>query len=85
MIPVITAQSRPGERLEASGQVVLADLEAFLSDPRAAPPEETPEEVLLWAANTRRAVEGRLPVPDFLTDEDVVALHAIFDRPRGRL
>ena len=84
-VPVVTAENRPGQQLAAAGQVVLADLEKFLSDPRAAAPEETPEEILAWAATTRRAVEGRLPASDFLTDEDVAALHAIFDRPRGRL
>jgi len=84
-VPLITTENRPGQQLEASGQVTLADLEMFLSDPRAMPPEETPADMLAWATETRRAVEGQIPPPDFLTDEDVAALRAIFDRPRGRL
>ncbi len=73
------------KRLVLSEQETEAALALFLNDPRALPSDETPEEMLAWAEEQRRAVEGRLPPPDFLTDEDVVALRAVFDRPRGRL
>jgi len=73
------------ERLSLSKEETQAALDFFINHPRAALSEETPEEMLAWAADVRRATEGRLPPPDFLTDEDVAALRAVFDRPRGRL
>lgn len=84
-IPLVTNANRPGRTLDTSRIETLGALDAFLADPRSAPAEETPEQILQWASHTRRAVEGQIPAPDFLTDEDVAALHAIFDTPRGRL
>ena len=81
--------SRDAKQREASlilsGAELEAVLEKFYASGRAEAAVETGEEMRAWAAETRRAVEGQLPAPDFLTDEDVAALKAIFDRPRGRL
>jgi hypothetical protein len=54
-------------------------------DPRSAPADETPEEIAAWAAEMKRAVEGRLPAPDFLTDAEVEEIKARFDIARARL
>ncbi len=72
-------------RLELSQEETLAALELFANDARSDGAIETPEEMAAWAADIRRAVEGRLPPPDFLTDDEVAALKAVFNRPRGRL
>ncbi|MDJ0921259.1 MAG: hypothetical protein QNI84_09035 [Henriciella sp.] len=63
----------------------IAALNMFQNDPRAEPTTETPDEMLAWVVATRRAVMGRLPAPDFMTDEEVAAIKALFDTPRGRL
>ena len=57
----------------------------FNNDPRAALAEETPEEIMAWALDVRRAVEGRLPAPDFMTDAEVEEIKARFNVPRARL
>ena len=78
--------TRPSvSRLNLSNEEVNAALVKFYASGRTDGPTETPEQMRAWAADQRRAVEGQLPAPDFLTDEDVAALKAIFDRPRGRL
>ncbi len=84
-IPVVTSAERDSEPLQRSGELTSAALAAFLNDPRSTVPTETPEQMLAWSEDMRRAVGGQIPAPDFLTDEDVDALHALFDRPRGRL
>jgi len=80
--------STPGvslRQLRMSEAETLAALELFTSDPRAQGPAETPEEILAWAQEVRRAVEGRIPAPDFLTDAEVEEIKARFDVPRARL
>ena len=84
-IPFVTEETRPGQQLGLSERDTIATLRALLADPRSNMAEESPAEMRIWATTVRRAVEGRIPAPDFLTDEDVAALKAIFDRPRGRL
>lgn len=84
----VPALSPPGEtrrKLELSEEETLAALAKFNADPRAVPVTETAEEMQAWARQVRRAVEGRLPAPDFLTDEEADALRARFDVPRARL
>ncbi|MEL7231633.1 MAG: hypothetical protein AAGJ85_03905, partial [Pseudomonadota bacterium] len=63
----------------------LAALDRLLSDPRNAPVDESGDEMRAWANAARGQVDRRIPVPDFLTDEEVEALKAVFDTPRGRL
>ena len=80
--------SVPGEtltKLQLSEEEMLATLALFNSHPRAELATETPEDIRAWALRERRAVEGRLPAPDFLTDEEVEALKARFDVARARL
>lgn len=84
-IPTVTSDNRPGIDLLRAGEMTSQALADFLNDPRATPAAETPAEMLTWAESLRRAIGGQVPAPDFLTDEDVDALHALFDRPRGRL
>ncbi len=84
-IPLVEASARPGTQLAASGRDTMTALQKFQLDPRAEPATETAAEMLAWAAASRRAVEGQITAPDFLTDEDVAALKAVFDVPRGRL
>lgn len=84
-IPLLTGDDVPGGQIDQSGAGALAIYEAMMRDPRSTLAEESPEDILAWARDVRRAVEGQLPAPDFLTDEDVAALKAIFDTPRARL
>lgn len=72
-------------RLQLSEADTLAALDMFYSHPRAEPATETPEEIRAWALEVKRAVEGQLPAPDFLTDEEVEEIKARFDVPRARL
>ncbi|MEM1391197.1 MAG: hypothetical protein AAGG45_08960 [Pseudomonadota bacterium] len=84
-VPRITRDTRPGQRLDVSQAATLAAFEALLDDPRNAPVNESAEEMRAWATEKREAIEAEIPVPDFLTDEEIEALRAIFDTPRGRL
>jgi len=83
-IPVVTAETRPGGQLAASEAETVAALHRFSINPRSAPAQETPAAILAWASAHRRAIEGRIPAPDFLSDEDVARLKAMFNTPRGR-
>ena len=84
-IPTITRENRPGTQLRISREDTLAALRLFQTDLRATGAEETAQAMLSWAIANRRAVEGQVAAPDFLTDEDVQSLKAVFDTPRGRL
>ena len=84
-VPLITDETRPGQRLGASQAETLAALDALLTDPRNAPVDETAQEMRDWAAQNRAALDRQIPPSDFLTDEDVAALKAVFDTRRGRL
>lgn len=75
----------PLRKLQLSEEETLATLARFNSDPRAELAVETPDQILVWATELRRAVEGRLPAPDFMTDEEVEAIKARFNVPRARL
>lgn len=83
-IPVVTEVNRPGQQLSISRADTLKALNMFMNDPRATGPEETAASMQAWANKTRAAFEGQVPAPDFLTDEEVEALKAVFDTPRGR-
>ncbi len=75
-------------RLEALGMSeaeTLAALARFSETLSTMTVLEAPSEMLAWADENRRAIEGRMTPPEFLTDEDVEALKAVFDTPRGRL
>ncbi|MEL7111306.1 MAG: hypothetical protein AAFZ74_08425 [Pseudomonadota bacterium] len=84
-VPELSDSGRTLKKLELSEAETLAALQLFNSDPRAQAPEETPEQIRAWALEVKRAVEGRLPAPDFLTDAEVEELKARFDVPRARL
>lgn len=84
-IPVASDTRARTASLSLSQAEVNAAIARFKQSGRAELAAETPEAMLEWAAVTRRAVEGQIPVPDFLTDEEVIAIKATFDRPRGRL
>ncbi|MEL8056684.1 MAG: hypothetical protein AAGK66_11045 [Pseudomonadota bacterium] len=84
-VPLITEENRPGSGLAASQADTLAALRALLKDPRNVAARETAERMRAWAARNRRAVDRQIPRPDFLTDEEIEALRAVFDTPRGRL
>lgn len=84
-IPLLSETDVPGQNIDQSGAGAMAIFAAMMRDPRSQPAQESPAEMLAWASEVRRAVEGQLPAPDFLTDEEVAALKAIFDTPRARL
>ena len=84
-IPQNTPRDSTMRRLQMSEAETLAALDMFFTDPRGALPTETPEQIRAWALEVRRAVEGQLPAPDFMTDEEVEDIKARFDVPRARL
>ncbi len=84
-IPERRTDYDPVEKLELSEAETLAALDMFKTDPRSALAEETPAEIEAWAADLKRAVEGRLPAPDFLTDAEVEEIKARFQIARARL
>lgn len=84
-VPPLSSQRDTRTKLALSEAETLAVLEQFNSDPRARGAVETPDEIRAWALQVRRAVEGQLPAPDFLTDAEVEAIKARFDVPRARL
>lgn len=72
-------------KLEVSEAEVRAALDRFNNDPRAEGAVESAEEMRAWALEVKRAVEGRLPAPDFLTDAEVEEIKARFNVARARL
>lgn len=84
-MPTITAETRPGQTLAEAEAATLAALDALLTDPRNSPVTETGDDMRAWSAAVRADLDRQIPVPDFLTDEDVAALKAIFDTSRARL
>ncbi len=84
-IPVLQDDYDPVRKLELSEEETLAALEMFNNDPRADGSIESASSIRAWALEVRRAVEGQIPAPDFLTDAEVAALKARFNVPRGRL
>ncbi|MEL7103729.1 MAG: hypothetical protein AAGL97_14345 [Pseudomonadota bacterium] len=84
-IPEPRTDYDPVAKLELSEAETLAALAIFENDPRSELATETPEEILAWASEVKRAVEGRLPAPDFMTDEEVEAIKARFQIARARL
>lgn len=84
-VPEKRAGADPARKIELSEAETLAALALFNSDPRAVPPVETPDEIHAWAREVKRATEGRLPAPDFMTDAEVEDIKARFNVPRARL
>ena len=84
-VPETSPDYNPLRKLEVSEAEVRAALVLFNSDPRAEGAVETPQAMRAWAAEVRRAVEGRLPAPDFMTDAEVEEIKARFNVPRARL
>nr|WP_070958922.1 hypothetical protein [Hyphomonas sp. Mor2] len=84
-VPESAPDYNPRRKLELSEADVRAALVLFNSDPRAEAAVETPEAIMAWAAEVRRAVEGRLPAPNFMTDAEVEEIKARFSVPRARL
>lgn len=84
-IPESQPNYDPVRKLQLSEADTLAALTLFRNDPRAEPATETAEAIVNWAMDVRRAVEGQLPAPDFMTDAEVDQIKARFNVPRGRL
>ena len=84
-IPEKRTDYDPIKKLELSEAETRAALALFQQHPRSEPAVETPEEIAAWAADLKRAVEGRLPAPDFLTDAEVEEIKARFNIARARL
>lgn len=84
-IPESQSDYNPIRKLELSEAETLAALDMFLNHQRAEPATETPEAIAAWALEVRRAVEGQLPAPDFMTDAEVEQIKARFDVARARL
>jgi hypothetical protein len=84
-VPETAPDYNPKRKLELSEADVRAALVKFENDPRAEGAVETPESMIAWATEVRRAVEGRLPAPDFMTDAEVEEIKARFSVPRARL
>ena len=78
-VPVITAETRPGQGLAMSQAETLAAMETFRSDPRTAGPEETAAQMQAWVARNKVKVERQIPPAEFWTDAEIAALRARFD------
>ena len=84
-VPETAPDYNPLRKLQLSEADVRAALILFNSDPRGEPATETAEQMRAWVVEVRRAVEGRLPAPDFMTDAEVEEIKARFNVPRARL
>jgi len=84
-VPKTAPSYNPLRKLELSEADVRAALVRFNNDPRAEGVTESAESMRAWALNVRRAVEGRLPAPDFMTDVEADEIKARFNVPRARL
>ena len=58
--------------------------EAFFNDPRSTPVSMTPAEILAWGESKRDQFATMDLPSNFLTDDDIAALFALFERPRAR-
>lgn len=72
-------------RLSIRQQETLDALDEFSADPKSFDEIDTPEALIAWSDAVRLSIEAQIPPADFLTDDDVAAMKAVFDRPRGRL
>ena len=82
---LVDSQLLEPEDVELSEEETRAALALFNDNPRSELATETPEEIKAWADEVRRAVEGRLPAPNFLTDAEIEAIKARFNVARARL
>ena len=83
-IPVDDTYKAQSSGLRKTGAESAAILAAFEASPKAEPAYLTPAEIRDWGMRIRASV-GKLDQPaDFLTDSDIAALKARFDRPRAR-
>lgn len=84
-IPELAASERAETGLE-SARTEISDAEAlFRMDPRSVPPGLELDRMLAWAAEMQAAFEAEAEAEaDHLTDEEVLRLQALFDRPRAR-
>ena len=83
-VPPLESYEAARSSIEA-GAMSDAELRArFLSNPRSEPAYLTPSEIQAWGAALKQQVAQRDVAANFLTDEDVAQLRAVFDRPRAR-
>ncbi|WP_300378727.1 hypothetical protein [Henriciella sp.] len=57
---------------------------AFFNDPRSATVSMTPAEIRAWGLEKRQQVVSLDTPSDFLTEEEITSLFALFERPRAR-
>ncbi|MEQ9317229.1 MAG: hypothetical protein RLN72_15355 [Henriciella sp.] len=74
-------QNRQMNLTRAEREAIRAGFEA---NPRSEPVDITPEEILAWSTELRNRVNRQMTRADFLTDAEIAALKARFDRPRAR-
>ena len=84
-VPEPVGSTLQSERLSNSQEETLEALDELTADPKSLGALTTPEGLIAWADTVRASFDAALPPPDFLTDEDVAAMKAVFDRPRARL
>lgn len=83
-IPQNTTYRRQQAAMVLSREEQNALLTAFEEDPRSAPADQTPEEILAWSRQLRARVDQQLTQASFLNDADIARLKSLFDRPRAR-
>lgn len=84
-IPALDAGERSTAEIEAGREAVEAAEILFRMDPRAIPPGLELETMLAWADAARSEADAIAAEPgNHLTEEDIVALKALFNRPRAR-
>lgn len=83
-VPTDTTYRNKQASLMKTGAERDAIREAFFADPRSAPAYLTPAEIADWGRKLKTRVDSAIPPADFLTDQQIDALHARFSRPRAR-
>ena len=84
-IPELDAGSRSTDEIDEGRAAVVAADALFRMDPRSVPPGLELEEMMAWAAAARAEADAVASEPGgHLTEEDVAALKALFERPRAK-
>ncbi|WP_139792252.1 hypothetical protein [Henriciella litoralis] len=83
-VPVNSTYRESKFELSGTRKVNQSLLVSVLQSPRSAPTYLTPEAISQWGDVKRASVEKMNVRADFLTDEEVAALKAKFNRSRAR-
>jgi len=81
-VPEIAPNALPGQTLPLSLERAEALVASFEDEPRAQPATMTAEDIRQFAHDARLVFAEGLPPGNFLTEDDVAAIHESFNVPR---